>query len=139
MLPIIFKSCRYSLFKDIFNYLDKHKLELYLLIDEYDNFINDLLVNDKPLYEKMVSSTEAIYKEFFKLLKALTTENNSLLKRMFFTGVSPLALFDVTSGSNIGINITNDYIFNDMVGITKDEFKDLREYYGIKLNEEELK
>jgi hypothetical protein len=63
--------------------------KVYILIDEYDNFMNDLLVNDKREYDKLVSSTEAVYKEFFKLLKALTNENDSLLKKMFFTGVSP--------------------------------------------------
>ena len=108
-------------------------IKIYILIDEYDNFINDLLVNNKPLYEKMVSSTEAIYKEFFKLLKALTTENDSLLKKMFFTGVSPLALFDVTSGSNIGINITNEYNVNNIIGVTQNELEDIISYY--KLNE----
>jgi len=106
-------------------------LKIYIIIDEYDNFINNILMNDKPLYEKMVSSTEAIYKEFFKLLKALTNENDSLLKKMFFAGVSPLALFDVTSGSNIGKNITNEYMFNDMVGVTKDEFREIVKYYDL--------
>ena len=113
--------------------------KIYVLIDEYDNFMNDLLMNDKKQYNKLVSSTEAVYKEFFKLLKALTNENDSLLKKMFFTGVSPLALFDVTSGSNIGINITNKYEFNSMLGITKDEFKTLREHYNINLNQNELR
>lgn len=125
----------------LFKYLQQnHKeIKIYILIDEYDNFINNLLMNNKPLYEKMVSSQEAIYKEFFKLLKALTNENDSLLKKMFFTGVSPLALFDVTSGSNIGKNITNDYVFNDIIGITKEEFKKLREYYELDFSEEKLK
>jgi hypothetical protein len=113
--------------------------KIYVLIDEYDNFMNDLLMNNKKQYNKLVSSTEAVYKEFFKLLKALTNENDSLLKKMFFTGVSPLALFDVTSGSNIGINITNKYEFNSMLGITKDEFKTLREHYNINLNQNELR
>ena len=113
-------------------------IKIYILIDEYDNFINNLLMNDKTLYEKMVSSQEAIYKEFFKLLKALTNENDSLLKKMFFTGVSPLALFDVTSGSNIGKNITNDFVFNDIVGITKEEFKDLIEYYELDFSDEKI-
>ena len=73
-------------------------------------------------YKKLVSSgDEAIYKEFFKLLKAGTSDNGSALKKMFITGVSPLALFDVTSGSNIGTNITNKKAFNDAVGITKYE------------------
>jgi len=110
---------------------------LYILIDEYDNFINNLLVNDKTTYEKLVSSQEAIYKEFFKLLKALTNQNDSPLKRMFFTGVSPLALFDVTSGSNIGKNITNIPIFNDIVGITPDEYRELLDYYNLNFDERE--
>jgi hypothetical protein len=88
-------------------------------------------MNNKPLYEKLVSSTEAIYKEFFKLLKALTNENDSLLKKMFFTGVSPLAIFDVTSGSNIGINITNKFNLNDMVGITQNELENMVDYYQL--------
>ena len=122
----------------VFNYI---KLDpdtnLYILIDEYDNFINNLLVNDKTTYEKLVSSQEAIYKEFFKLLKALTNQNDSPLKRMFFTGVSPLALFDVTSGSNIGINITNIPIFNDIIGINQEEYKELIDYYDLHFNTEE--
>jgi len=135
-----FKSPAHLNLKGLFTYLKQTHpdIQIYILIDEYDNFINNLLMNDKTIYEKMVSSQEAIYKEFFKLLKALTNENGSLLKKMFFTGVSPLALFDVTSGSNIGKNITNDYVFNDIVGITKEEFKKLREYYGFNFDEEKL-
>ena len=121
----------------IFDYFSNPNLNLYILIDEYDNFINNLLVNDKQTYERLVSSQEAIYKEFFKLLKALTNQNDSPLKRMFFTGVSPLALFDVTSGSNIGINITNIPIFNDIVGINPKEYKELLSYYNLNFNDEE--
>jgi len=121
----------------VFDYFSTPDTNLYILIDEYDNFINNLLVNDKTTYEKLVSSQEAIYKEFFKLLKALTNQNDSPLKRMFFTGVSPLALFDVTSGSNIGINITNIPIFNDIVGITPKEYKELIDYYDLHFNTEE--
>ena len=106
-------------------------IKIYILIDEYDNFINNLLVNDKQEYERLTSSTEAVYKEFFKLLKALTNENNSPLKRMFFTGVSPLALFDVTSGSNIGKNITNEFMFNDAVGVTQENLDDMFSYYKL--------
>ena len=140
-IEIDFKQPAHFNMKNIFNHLKQTnpEIKIYILIDEYDNFINNLLMSDKKIYEKMVSSQEAIYKEFFKLLKALTNENDSLLKKMFFTGVSPLALFDVTSGSNIGKNITNDYIFNDVVGITKEEFKKLRDYYELDFDEELLK
>jgi len=123
----------------VFDYFTNPDINLYILIDEYDNFINNLLVNDKNNYEKLVSSQEAIYKEFFKLLKALTNQNDSPLKRMFFTGVSPLALFDVTSGSNIGINITNIPIFNDIVGINKEEYQELVKYYNLNFTQKEQK
>ncbi len=132
------KTIIYNL-QELFNDIEQLNIRVYILIDEYDNFVNDLLVNDKETYEKLVSSQEAVYKEFFKLLKALTNQNDSPLKRMFFTGVSPLALFDVTSGSNIGINITNIPIFNDIVGITPDEYKKLLNYYDLKFDNQEQK
>ena len=113
----------------------KHQdINLYVMIDEYDNFINNLLMHSQDDYKKLVSSKdEAIYKEFFKLLKAGTSDNSSALKKMFITGVSPLAMYDVTSGSNIGTNITNDYIFNNAVGITKDELKKMLNHYSLNL------
>ncbi len=124
----------HSNLRQLFDYISgrPEELKVYVMIDEYDNFINNLLVHSENDYKKLVSSQgEAIYKEFFKLLKALTGDNNSPLKRMFFTGVSPLALFDVTSGSNIGKNITNEQLFNDIVGVTKDEFQQLLKHYKI--------
>jgi len=130
------ESIIYNLQK-LLKYIKLNNLKLYILIDEYDNFINNLLVNDRSVYEKLVSSQEAIYKEFFKLLKALTNQNDSPLKRMFFTGVSPLALFDVTSGSNIGKNITNVPIFNDIVGINPNEYQELIKYYNLNFTKEE--
>ena len=111
------------------------QIPIYIMIDEYDNFINNILMHDESDYQKLVSSkNEAIYKEFFKLLKSATSDNNSSLKKMFITGVSPLALFDVTSGSNIGINITNELAFNSAVGVTKEEFKKLLNHYEIDSN-----
>jgi hypothetical protein len=116
----------------LFNYLNSMDVNLYIMIDEYDNFINNILMHSQVEYKKLVSSKdEAIYKEFFKLLKAGTGSNSSALKKMFITGVSPLAIYDVTSGSNIGTNITNDYIFHDAVGITRDELKKLSEDFDI--------
>lgn len=111
----------------------KHQsIPLYVMIDEYDNFINTILVHNQEVYNQLMSSqSEAIYKEFFKLLKAGTTDNGSALKRMFITGVSPLAMFDVTSGSNIGVNITNKKRFNNAVGVTKEELETLLGFYQL--------
>ena len=111
-------------------------ISLYVMIDEYDNFINNLLMHDQKDYRKLVSSKdEAIYKEFFKLLKAGTSDNNSALKKMFITGVSPLALYDVTSGSNIGTNITNELMFNDAVGVTKKELEKIVSDYNLSMGD----
>ncbi len=116
----------------VFEYCQKESLPLYVMIDEYDNFINNILMHNHTDYQKLVSSqSEAIYKEFFKLLKAGTSDNASALKKMFITGVSPLAMYDVTSGSNIGVNLTNEYAFNDAVGVTREELAQLLAHYDI--------
>ena len=116
----------------VFGKLKLKNIQIYVMIDEYDNFINNILMHDEREYQKLVSSkSQAIYKEFFKLLKSATTDNDSVLKRMFMTGVSPLAMFDVTSGSNIGTNITNESLFNDAVGVTRAELEILLKHYSL--------
>ena len=119
----------------LFVYCKKHNLPIYILIDEYDNFVTKLLINDMNAYKKIVTSKNAIYKEFFTMLKVGTT---GAVKKMFFTGVSPLALYDVTSGSNIGKNISLKENFNDMVGITKDELIDMISFYNLEDKKEHI-
>ena len=123
----------------LFEYCRYEDINIYIFIDEYDNFINNILMDDEDDYKKIINNKDeaVIYKEFFKLLKSGTSDNNSPLQKMFITGVSPLALFDITSGSNIGTNITNEAMFNDMVGITKKELKILLDYYNIKIKTKE--
>ena len=115
----------------LLSYSSRNNLPLYIFIDEYDNFITKLLISDINSYKNMVTDSSAIYKEFFTMLKVGTSGNDSAIKEIFITGVSPLALYDVTSGSNIGRNISLNYKFNDMVGVTKDELKELIEYYNL--------
>jgi hypothetical protein len=128
-----------SLFKDIFKYLDQHQLELYLLIDEYDNFANKLLLQNKDNYYKVVADKTAMFKQFFTTLKTATSGNDSPLKRMFITGVTPMTMFDVTSGFNIGANISIKKEFNSMVGLTQDEVDTMLEYYDIDIDKNILK
>ncbi|MCH9740255.1 MAG: ATP-binding protein [Epsilonproteobacteria bacterium] len=123
----------------IFSELRLLNVPLYIMIDEYDNFINNILMHDEHDYEKLVSSKdEALYKEFFKLLKAGTTDNASSLKKMFITGVSPLAMFDVTSGSNIGTNITNELAFYDAVGINQNELSQIFSHYDLEKEQSKI-
>jgi len=115
-----------------------NSLPLYIFIDEYDNFVTKLLISDMSSYRDMVTDKSAIYKEFFTMLKVGTTGNDSAIRQIFITGVSPLALYDVTSGSNIGINISMSKHFNDMVGVTKDELKEIISYYQLDEKRDEI-
>ena len=113
-----------------------NRLPFYVLIDEYDNFINELLVRDEEAYKTMVTGQEAIYKQFFKTLKAGTSGVDAPVKKIFVTGVSPLAMFDLTSGFNIGTNITTDEAFNDLLGVTEAEVLELIRHYGLSERQE---
>ncbi|HFA52016.1 MAG TPA: hypothetical protein ENJ95_23615, partial [Bacteroidetes bacterium] len=71
------------------------------------------------------------YKQFFKTLKAGTGGNDAPVKKMFITGVSPLAMYDVTSGYNIGSNITTRLPFNDILGVTRDELDAMLDHFNL--------
>ncbi|MEA3229259.1 MAG: AAA family ATPase [Campylobacterota bacterium] len=122
----------------LFEYCRIKRLPIYILIDEYDNFANKLLISNINSYKNIVTDKEAFYKEFFTMLKAGTSGNDGAIKKMFFTGVSPLALYDVTSGSNIGKNISLDESFNDMVGITKSELIEMIKVYKLEDKQKEI-
>ncbi|MDQ7046434.1 MAG: AAA family ATPase [Sulfurovum sp.] len=121
--------------RGLFIYCNRSNLPIYILIDEYDNFVTKLLISDMDAYKDMVTSKNAIYKEFFTMLKVGTS---GAIKKMFFTGVSPLALYDVTSGSNIGVNISLTESFNDMVGVTKEELIAMISFYGLEGQKEHI-
>ena len=151
-LLLVFKSfnAKYSLnmeleninpiddLKIIFEYFKAHNLPLYIFIDEYDNFVNKILVNSIDEYKDLVTTNDAFYKQFFTTLKVGTGGENAPIKKMFFTGVSPLALYDVTSGSNIGVNISLISAFNDLVGVSKSELIEMIEFYGLNDKKEHI-
>ena len=128
-----------TLFDKIFKYLSKNDLELFLLIDEYDHFANRLLFENKDNYLDIVSHKTAMFKQFFTTLKTATSGNDSPLKRMFITGVTPMTMYDVTSGFNIGKNISLKSEFNSMVGFTNDEVDELLDYYKLDIDKSMLK
>jgi len=127
------------LFDNIFTYLQEQKLELMILIDEYDNFANKLLLRNKSEYLDVVSEKTASFKQFFTVLKTATSGNDSPLKRMFITGVTPMTMFDVTSGFNIGSNISMRPDLNDMIGFNEKELDEILEYYKLDVDKEMLK
>ena len=127
------------LFNDIFKTLQDMKLDLMILIDEYDNFANKLLLREKTEYLGLVSEKTASFKQFFTVLKTATDMENSPLKRMFITGVTPMTMFDVTSGFNIGSNISMRPDLNDMIGFNEDELDEILNYYKLDVDKEILK
>lgn len=107
----------------------EQKLSIYLLIDEYDNFTNTILSSKgNDIYHSLTHDT-GFYRSFFNVIKGVTTGAEAPIKRLFITGVSPVTLDDVTSGFNIGTNITTDELFNSMVGFSESELFDMLSYY----------
>ncbi len=96
--------------------------KVYLLIDEYDNFANQVMMGvqqDKQnRYEALVFE-EGPLRTLFKAVKASTSQ--SLFDRIFITGVSPIVMSDITSGYNIAENIYPDPLLNDVCGFTHAE------------------
>jgi hypothetical protein len=103
--------------------------KIYLLIDEYDNFANDLISADKDdLYYEILSKTGFV-RTFYETLKSGAQEG--AISRIFMTGVSPIMLDDMTSGFNIAKNITLDKRFSTMLGFTQDEVEQMIDYYNV--------
>ena len=96
--------------------------KMMLLIDEYDNFTNDLIgQSNQELYLQLLSS-EGYVRNFYKAIKDGTM---SSVVRVFITGVSPLMLDDLTSGFNITHNLTLKRQLNEMLGLTQSELEDV--------------
>lgn len=100
--------------------LVKHSgYQLYVLIDEYDNFANSLLsAGDEDLYSRVVERTGFV-RAFYRTLKAGT--QTGAIARIFMTGVSPILLDDLTSGFNIAYNVTQDHRIHALAGFTREE------------------
>lgn len=95
---------------------------LYLLIDEYDNFINEVLARDESTYRALVEA-DGPFKLLFKAVKSATEGRG--LERIFISGVSPLALNDLTSGFNIARNVTLDPVLDGLCGFTDKDLETL--------------
>ncbi|MGM9726320.1 MAG: AAA family ATPase, partial [Prevotella sp.] len=97
-------------------------------IDEYDHFTNHILSDAARLEEYQGETHGTGYlRTFFDTIKAGTY---SSIERVFITGVSPVTLDDLTSGFNIGTNYSLDYGFNQMVGFTEEEVREMLTYYS---------
>ena len=97
-------------------------MQLYLIIDEYDNFTNVVLNEHGEKVYWALTHAKGFYREVFKMFKGMFT-------RIFMTGVSPVTLDDLTSGFNIGWHISTKPAFNQMLGFSTEDVREMFEYF----------
>ena len=97
-------------------------IQLYLIIDEYDNFTNNVLSNESEAVYHALTHAQGFYRDFFKLFKGM-------FHRILMMGVSPVTVNDLNSGYNIGTNLSMDPMFNMMLGFSENEVREMIEYY----------
>ena len=113
----------------LFRYAGDHDIPLYVLIDEYDNFANTVLAHDGAEAYHSFTHGGGFFRSFFATLKGGADRSGGGIDRLFITGVSPVTMDDVTSGFNIGTNVSLEPDFNEMVGFTEAEVRRLVETY----------
>jgi len=102
--------------------------KIYILIDEYDHFANELIAFHLEDFKEIVGRNGFVRK-FFETIKK--ESRNGLVERMFATGVSPITLDSLTSGFNIAKKIGTDIDFHSMMGFTEQESTELLAHVGI--------
>jgi hypothetical protein len=109
---------------EFFSAFDKnrHDQSIYLLIDEYDHFANELIAFNFDHFAEIVSKNGFVRK-FYEAIKAATFQG--IVEKLFATGVTPITLDSLTSGFNIATNLTRETELNEMMGFTKHEVETL--------------
>jgi hypothetical protein len=107
---------------------NKTGMEVFLLIDEYDHFANDIIAMGDGSYYKKLVRARGFVRDFYEAIKEGAKRN---IKRIFITGISPVMLDDLTSGYNISINFSTDLKYNEMMGFTQAEVMGILKTLGI--------
>ena len=107
--------------------IQKLQEKIYIIIDEYDHFANELLGFNTEQFRNLLSKNGKVRK-WYEILKEGT---ETVVDRIFITGVAPITLDSLTSGFNIGKDISQDIRFNEMMGFTREELVQI-------LNNEEI-
>ena len=106
----------------IFDAAKANHFQLYLIIDEYDNFTNVVLNEHGEKVYHAITHADGFYRDVFKKFKGN-------FERIFMMGVSPVTLDDVTSGFNIGWNISIKPEFDEMLGFSTVDVIEMFSYY----------
>ncbi|MCB1192555.1 MAG: AAA family ATPase [Leptospiraceae bacterium] len=97
--------------------------KIYTFIDEYDHFANKLASEGRETFVKDLVSRTGFVREFYEQMKIASGEG--ALERFYITGVSPIMLDELSSGFNIMSDMTTHLNFNEMLGFTEGEVKDV--------------
>ncbi|MEE3423767.1 MAG: AAA family ATPase, partial [Succinimonas sp.] len=95
--------------------------KLMVIVDEYDNFTNDILSRDPGKFRETARKGGEL-SAFFQTLRAENQDH--LIGKIYVTGVLPITMDTAISGF-VSENLTSDPQFNEMAGFTDDEVKEL--------------
>ena len=122
-----------TLIDNLFTAVKKLGYKIYLLIDEYDHFANELISFDLAVFKKSVTENGFVRK-FYEIIKTAT--QNGIVDRLFITGVSPITVDSMTSGFNICTQLSMSLSCHNLMGFTEGEVAEILQ--GIGVTEEEL-
>jgi len=121
--PTITQGNAIASFESLVGCIGNAGLKLYLLIDEYDNFANELMMGASNDHYGALLQGEGAVRSIFKAVKGAASGMG--LERVFITGVSPIAMSDITSAYNVAKNIYLLPQFNQLCGFTEGEVTDV--------------
>ncbi|WP_133510078.1 AAA family ATPase [Candidatus Thiosymbion oneisti] len=109
--------------------------KLYLFIDEYDNFANEVMAaqlnGGQDRYATLVHG-EGILKTVFKTIKSLASGQG--LDKVFIIGVSPVVMSDISSGYNVARDVSFLPKYRDLCGFHESEVANTLEKIGAECN-----
>jgi len=111
-----------TMMKLFLSFIEGLKLEnkIYVIVDEYDNFTNEILEGDTSVFNELVGN-DGVVKAFYANVKIFIKEG--IIDRFFATGICPVTLNSMTTGFNIATDISTRPEYNSMVGLTHEEVK----------------
>jgi hypothetical protein len=124
-----------SVWEILFEAVVQSEHKIYLIIDEYDHFVNKIISKNDGLFYKEIIHAAGFVRSFYETVKIGT---ESVIDRIFITGVSPIMLDDLTSGFNIAENMTMNPICGEMLGFTEETVREIVDQFESNMDPEEL-
>jgi hypothetical protein len=97
--------------------------QVYVIIDEYDNFANHLITTHHDHLYRKLTADDSFLKSFFKVLKA--GRQTGAIANIFITGILPVTIDDLSSAYNIADFITLHPELEGLLGFTETEINHL--------------